>query len=107
MKLRLLIVPAALLSISAPAPCPAADDPASDTPAPVAATRTELKEQLERSKQSRPRLPLPPPTEQDLADAKARGGRGPMTGIINNGRMRKLYLPAEVLGGGFLREPDP
>ena len=30
-----------------------------------------------------------------------------MTGIINNGRMRKLYLPAEVLGGGFLREPDP
>ena len=31
---------------------------------------------------------------------------GPMTGIINNGRMRKMYLPAEVLGGGFLREPD-
>ena len=30
-----------------------------------------------------------------------------MTGIINNGRMRKLYLPAEVLGGGFSREPDP
>ena len=30
-----------------------------------------------------------------------------MTGIINNGRMRKLYLPPEVLGGGFLREPDP
>jgi alkylhydroperoxidase family enzyme len=30
-----------------------------------------------------------------------------MTGIINNGRMRKLYLPQEVIGGGFLREPDP
>jgi alkylhydroperoxidase family enzyme len=30
-----------------------------------------------------------------------------MGGIINNGRMRKLYLPSEVTGGGFLREPDP
>ena len=30
-----------------------------------------------------------------------------MSGIINNGRMRKIYLPAEVLGGGFSREPDP
>src|SRR5262245_4706910 len=86
---------------------PASDEPPSSTPAPVAATRTELKEQLERSKQSHPRLPLPPPSDQDLADAKARGGRGPMTGIINNGRMRRLYLPPEVVGGGFSREPDP
>jgi alkylhydroperoxidase family enzyme len=107
MKIRMLFAPAALLSLTLPGACPAADDTASDTPAPVAATRPELKELLERSKQSRPRLPLPPPTEKDLADAKARGGRGPMTGIINNGRMRKLYLPPEVLGGGFLREPDP
>ena len=78
------------------------------TPRPtVAVTRPELKQLLERSKQSHPRLPLPPPTEEDIAAAKARAGKGPMTGIINNGRMRKLYLPAEVLGGGFLREPDP
>jgi alkylhydroperoxidase family enzyme len=96
----------ALLAVALHGTCEAADDPPSDTPNPVAATRTELKEQLERSKQSRPRLPLPPPTEQELAEAKARAGRGPMTGIINNGRMRKLYLPPEVLGGGFLREPD-
>jgi alkylhydroperoxidase family enzyme len=107
MELRTLFVSAPLLFLAFPGSSPASDEPASDTPTPVAATRTELKEQLERSKQSHPRLPLPPPSEQDVADAKARGGRGPMSGIINNGRMRKLYLPAEVLGGGFTREPDP
>src|SRR5258708_3027573 len=97
-----------LLALALPGVCPASDTPASDTPIPVAATRPELKELLERSKQSQPRLPLPPPTEEELAAAKARAGRGPMTGIINNGRMRKLYLPAEVLGvAGFSREPDP
>jgi alkylhydroperoxidase family enzyme len=107
MKLCPPFLPAALLVLTLPGAGPAADPPASDTPAPVAATRPELKEQLERSKQSHPRLPLAPPTEEELAAAKARAGRGPMTGIINNGRMRKLYLPPEVLGGGFLREPDP
>jgi alkylhydroperoxidase family enzyme len=107
MRSSLTSLSAALLILILPGACPADDKPASDTPAPVAATRPELKEQLERSKQSHPRLPLPPPTEEELAAAKARAGRGPMTGIINNGRMRKLYLPAEVLGGGFTREPDP
>jgi alkylhydroperoxidase family enzyme len=97
---------AALLAFTQSGPCPADEPRAPDTPAPVAATRPELKELLERSKRSRPRLPLPPPTEEEIAAAKARGGRGPMTGIINNGRMRKLYLPPEVTGG-FLREPDP
>src|SRR5579883_1543879 len=105
MKLTSILAATATLLI--PGACPAADGPASDTPNPVAATRTELKEQLERSKQSRPRLPLPPPTEEEIAEARARGGRGPMTGIINNGRMRRLYLPPEVVGGGFTREPDP
>jgi alkylhydroperoxidase family enzyme len=107
MKHPLPSLSAVLLALTLPGVCPASDTPASDTPTPVAATRPELKEQLERSKQSQPRLPLPPPTEEELAAAKARAGRGPMTGIINNGRMRKLYLPPEVLGGGFLREPDP
>src|SRR5262245_40654043 len=91
---------------SSPGSSRAEDTGASATPPPVAATRPELKELLERSKQSRPRLPLPPPTEEDIAAARAPGGKGPMTGIINNGRMRKLYLPPEVTGGGFLREPD-
>lgn len=107
MNLRMLFLSAVPMLLAVPGACPASDDPVSDTPAPVAATRTELKEQLERSKQSRPRLPLPAPTEQDIADARARGGRGAMSGIINNGRMRKLYLPPELLGGGFVREPDP
>ncbi len=98
---------AALLFLAIPGACPADDKPTSDAPRPVAATRPELKEQLEHSKQSQPRLPLPPPTEEEIAAAKARAGQGPMTGIINNARMRKLYLPAEILGGGFSREPDP
>jgi alkylhydroperoxidase family enzyme len=107
MRFRLPSLATAVLILALPVASKADDSPASDTPTPVAATRPELKEQLERSKQSHPRLPLPPPTAEELADAKARGGRGPMTGIINNGRMRKIYLPAEVLGGGFSREPDP
>ena len=55
-----------------PGVCPAGDAPASDAPAKVAATRQELKEQLERSKQSHPRLPLPAPTDEEIAAAKAR-----------------------------------
>jgi alkylhydroperoxidase family enzyme len=102
-----LSLPAALLALALPGACPAADTPASGTPPPVAATRPELKDLLERSKQSRPRLPLPPPTAEELAASKKQAGRGPMGGIINNGRMRRLYLPPELLGGGFSREPDP
>jgi alkylhydroperoxidase family enzyme len=107
MRKKLSSLLAAGLVAACPAMCLADDAPPSDSPASIAATRPELKEQLERSKKSQPRLPLPPPTDEEIAAAKARPGRGPMTGIINNGRMRKLYLPAEVLGGGFLREPDP
>src|SRR5579883_1661138 len=105
MKLTSILAATATLLI--PGACPAADGPASDTPNPVAATRTELKEQLERSKQSRPRLPLPPPNEEEIAEAGSRPGQGPMRGLINNGRMRKIYLPSELLSGGFTREPDP
>ncbi|HZW35098.1 MAG TPA: hypothetical protein VFF52_30530 [Isosphaeraceae bacterium] len=107
MRHRPLSLTAALLVLAFPGAGPAAESPASDLPTPVAATRPELKDQLERSKQAHPRLPLPPPSAEELAAAKARAGRGPMSGIINNGRMRRLYLPAELLGGGFSREPDP
>jgi alkylhydroperoxidase family enzyme len=107
MRFRPRSLSAAALILALPVASNAGDEPATDTPTPVAATRPELKKQLERSKHSHPRLPLPPPTAAEIADARARGGRGPMTGIINNGRMRKIYLPAEVLGGGFSREPDP
>ncbi len=118
------------LVLAFPARCPAADPPASDAPAVVVPTRPELKEQLERSKQSHPRLPLPAPTEEEIANAKARSeeakakaqaegkargaGSGLRGGLVNNGRMRQLYL-SELLGGGraggggagFTREPDP
>lgn len=107
MKIQRPILVATLVLIGEPGLLSAGEERPSATPPPVAATRPELKELLERSKQNQPRLPLPPPTEADLKEAAARGGRGPMTGIINNGRMRKLYLPPEVVGGGFLREPDP
>jgi len=107
MRFRSPSLAVAVLILALPVASKAADSPTSDTPTPVAATRPELKEQLERSKLSHPRLPLPPPTAEEIAAAKARAGTGPMTGIINNGRMRKMYLPPEVLGGGFSREPDP
>ncbi|MFO0890059.1 MAG: hypothetical protein U0790_13080 [Isosphaeraceae bacterium] len=106
MRTRIRFSAAIVLLASASVPA-AAEGPRGDSPASVAATRPEMKDLLERSKHSQPRLPLPPPTQEEIEAAKARPGRGPMTGIINNGRMRRLYLPAEVIGGGFLREPDP
>ncbi len=79
-------------------------------PSNVSPTRPELKMQLEGSKKSKPRLPLPPPTDAELTAARTKGP-GTLPGIVNNGRMRKLYLPAELVGGGFTRgqrrEPAP
>ena len=98
----------ALLAFGLPGWALAADAPkASDSPQVVAPTRPEMKRLLEGSKQSRPRLPLPPPTAEEVARAKDQPGRGPMGGIINNARMRRLYLAPEFVSGGFSREPDP
>ena len=119
MRRRLRSVLAASMVAALPGVCPAGDTPstASDAPSKVAATRLELKEQLERSKESHPRLPLPAPTEAEIAAAnaraatKARPGSGGMGGgIVNNGRMRGIYLSPELVGGGNVggsREPDP
>jgi alkylhydroperoxidase family enzyme len=75
----------------------------------VPATRPELKRILEGSKRSQPRLPLPPPTQEEIAEAKTRPIAPALGGVINNARMRQLYLPAELIGpnGGWSREPDP
>ena len=73
-----------------------------DGPPGVAATRPEMKQFLEDSKHNQPRLPLPPLT----AEEKAKAANGDWS-VVNNGRMRKFYLPAELTGAGFLREPDP
>jgi alkylhydroperoxidase family enzyme len=83
---------------------------AADAAPAVPPTRQALKEMLERSKHSTPRLPLPPPTEEEKAAAERRGSAAPgLGGIINNGRMRGLYLDPALAGASGLssREPDP
>jgi AhpD family alkylhydroperoxidase len=58
-------------------------------------TRPELKRALEALKHATPRLPLPPATADDQISPTS----------VNNGRARKLYLPATWQSGSF--EPDP
>ncbi|MFO0876031.1 MAG: hypothetical protein U0840_01555 [Gemmataceae bacterium] len=65
---------------------------------PVPVTRPEMKKVLEALKKAKPRLPLPPLSE---ADGKAGGLR-----IVNNGRMRQLYLPEELRSADFPRGQD-
>jgi alkylhydroperoxidase family enzyme len=96
-----------------------------DGPSPVPLTRDDVKQALENSKRAVPRLPLPPATEEEKAkaaeEAKARAaaeaarGEAPRNrgfGIVNNGRMRALYLSDYSTNGsggpaGFSRDPDP
>jgi alkylhydroperoxidase family enzyme len=76
--------------------------------APVPPTRESMKEALEASKRATPRLPLPPLTEEEkeLARQPVDFSKG-RWGLVNNMRMRRHYLPAGVVMGGFNREPDP
>src|SRR5206468_3996231 len=73
-----------------------ADDPPPGGPSPVPVNRTELKLALEGSKHSRPRLPLPPVTAEERQAEETRKAGKAEWGIVNNGRMRRYYLPAEV-----------
>ncbi len=73
-----------------------------DGPPSVPATRAELKQFLEDSKQNQPRLPLPALTP----DEQAKLDRGDWS-VANNGRTRKAYLPPEVASVGFLKMTDP
>src|SRR4051794_2819024 len=90
-------------------PVAGADEPASrSTPPPVPVTREDMKKALENSKHNVPRLPLPAPTDEEKARAaeaaRARAeaaakagqpdtiGRAMGGGIVNNGRMRSIYL---------------
>jgi alkylhydroperoxidase family enzyme len=84
----------------------AADDKPSDNsadrPKDVPATRAEVKEALNALRDRKPRLPLPPPTEEELKAARERAaagggaGGGLGGGLVNNGRMRALHLPEEL-----------
>lgn len=81
-------------------------DPA--RPKPVPATRDEMKGALDRLKSRQPRLPLPPPTPEEEAQAKQNtAARGLGGGLVNNARMRNRYLPEELRTAGFSRDPDP
>jgi alkylhydroperoxidase family enzyme len=70
----------------------------SDQPKPVPQTRTEIKQALERLKHREPRFPLPPPASEEVAQAGKRL-------IVNNGRARRLYLPADWFAADFGNDP--
>jgi hypothetical protein len=95
--MRLCLSLIALFALSLATPTRADDKVSTDSVVPL--TRDDVKRMLESWKQVKPRLPLPPLTEEE----KKPGGRP----LVNNGRMQAYYLPAEVRGGGFTREPDP
>src|SRR5262245_43561767 len=72
------------------------------------ATRWQMKEALEALKKRTPRLPLPPLTDEEKEKARLKSKDNKLGGgVVNNGRMRQLYLPAELRGGDFSREKDP
>jgi hypothetical protein len=85
-----------VLALAGPPETRAADPDAKRT-APV--TRPDMKKALEALKKSRPRLPMPPVT---AAEKEKWGGR-----VVNNARMRRLYLPPELVSTGFPRGADP
>ncbi|HWE40216.1 MAG TPA: hypothetical protein VG406_26930 [Isosphaeraceae bacterium] len=90
---RLFAVGLATLAMAPPAPA--------DEPPPVPVNRAEVKQTLERSKHSQPRLPLPPLTDEEkAAAAKAPQGQrsGLGGGIVNNGRMQRYYIDAALRG---------
>lgn len=73
------------------------DAPAGQAPVFVS-QRNLMLEMLEHSKQHKPRLPLPEPSAADLA----KGSTGSL-GLVNNGLMRRFYLPGEWSGAAFPR----
>jgi alkylhydroperoxidase family enzyme len=77
-------------------------------PESVPLTRDDMKRALDASKESIPRLPLPPVTDEEKAliaeqhAAAAKGEKVRRFGLANNGRMRAYYLPEY----GFQRTSD-
>ncbi len=93
MKRSFLVAAMTLLAAS---PRVGAAEPA-PTPPP---TRPQMKQALEDLKRAQPRLPLPPLTDKEKAEFGSRP-------LVNNARMRQLYLPAGLRGGDFFRGRDP
>ncbi len=86
----------------------AADATKSSTREGVPLTRDDMKRALDASKESVPRLPLPPVTPEEeklIAEQKQQAAQGEAPrryGLANNGRMRAFYLPEY----GFVRTRD-
>jgi AhpD family alkylhydroperoxidase len=74
-------------------------------PKPIPPTRPEAKQALDNLKSRTPRLPLPEPTDEEREQAESRSSFG----LVNNGRMRALYLPNDLTGrnSGGVRQKDP
>ena len=100
--IRSTVFPALVWGIAVSGTVAGSGDGASHAPPPVPRTRQEMKQALEESKHSQPRLPLPPLTEAEQKKAEL----GDWS-VVNNSRMRRHYLPPELVSAGFLREPDP
>jgi hypothetical protein len=78
----------------------AADDPRT-VPLPVPLTRLEVKQYLENLKSRKPRIPLPPLSEEDKKQLGERADN-------YEARLRRAFLPpGEKRGGGFPRQADP
>ena len=92
----------ALAALLSGVPALAADDPVPGTPL-VPATRAQMKEFLEGSKHHEPRLPLPPVSDQERLESSNSGGLG----LVNNGRMRRYYLPEGMSLGGSPSRDEP
>jgi alkylhydroperoxidase family enzyme len=78
-------------------------------PKDIPATRPLAKAALEALKKREARLPLPPPTEEELKPREGTSG-SLGRGVVNNGRMRNLYLPADLRstsGGNRGSSPRP
>ncbi|RUL87122.1 carboxymuconolactone decarboxylase family protein [Tautonia sociabilis] len=86
----------------APAITIAQDDSPPPGTRPVPVTREDLKQALEQSKRSTPRLPLPP-----ISDEERQRAEGGSLGVVNNGRMRRDYLPPGFVAGGFPSREEP
>ena len=71
---------------------------ASEAPKAIPATRPEVKQALEALKHRQPRLPFPPPTEEER---RAAGDRP----LVNNGRMAAIYLPASWRSAKWGKDP--
>lgn len=72
----------------------------SNSPKPIPRSRDEMKQALENLKTRSPRLPLPEPTAEERSSGDQRQ-------LVNNGRMRRLYLDDAFTKGAFSREKDP